>query len=644
MVQAVGGKMYRWAPLHCHSQYSLMDGLSTADDIADRCIELGYESCALTDHGTLSGTADFVQAMEAKGLKPILGNEIYLCKEDATLHNKDNRPLAHLVVLAKNLQGWKDLIRLSSETNNPKNFYYKPRIQRQNISQFSGNLISFSGHMGSELANIIFQDIRGAYRSRTYDEAKAFINPDWSRLAVNLALEYQEVFGKGNFFIEIQLIDQEALPVQKLIAEGLRWVSKKTGIPCVATADSHYCRKIDADDQRILLCSSMETTLQYIGAKIQADEDVSLGGFFRSRNYHIPSIEEMEALHSEAELRNAVEISDMCEKYSILSPPKMPIFDASINQEELLRQLCRNGWDKRIKNRVDKSKHKEYSDRVKHELEILTQAGLSGYFLIVEDFVRWGQNQGWMVLARGSGAGSLVSYLLGLTNADPLEYDLLFERFYNAGRNTKDRVALPDIDCDMPTAKRGDMIEYIKNKYGHDRVAQICTFNKMMGRGALKDVLRAHDACSFEEMNRITEFIPDESKISDDLQVMEEEQGESSIIKWALENNSKDLSDWCVLKDDGTLEGKMSKFFAQAIRLEGTKRNQSRHAGGIIIANESLPENCPMIYDKKSDQMITGYDMHGMESIGYVKFDCLGVRVLDKTMGVINLLEKGSIE
>jgi DNA polymerase-3 subunit alpha len=240
-----------------------------------------------------------------------------------------------------------------------------------------------------------------------------------------------------------------------------------------------------------------------------------------------------------------------------------------------------------------------------------------------------------------SAAGCLVSYLISITNIDPIKYNLLFERFYNEGRNTADYISMPDIDVDIPIEKREMIIQYIKDKYGSDKVSQMVTFNTIKGRGALKDVLRVYGNISFEEMNKITKNIPDESKIADDLQEMKEETGEASIIRWALENNSDKFKEWCFIDENGQLQGPLSKRFEQAIRLEGTKSNQSKHAAGIAISSEPLNELCPMVYDSKNDQLIAGMEMQDLESIGIIKFDILGVAYLDKVMTIQNLLKEG---
>ena len=234
-----------------------------------------------------------------------------------------------------------------------------------------------------------------------------------------------------------------------------------------------------------------------------------------------------------------------------------------------------------------------------------------------------------------------MSYLIGITNIDPIKYNLMFDRFYNSGRNTKDRISMPDIDVDVPINKRENIIQYIKNKYGEDKVSQMITFNTIKGRGALKDVLRVYGNISFDEMNKITKNIPDEAKIADELQEMKEETGEASIIRWALENNADGLKDYCYIDSNNTLNGPLAKRFEQAIRLEGTKSNQSKHAAGIAISASPLKDICPMIYDSKNEQMIAGMEMQDLESLGIIKFDILGVAMLDKIMTIQDLLKEG---
>ena len=357
------------------------------------------------------------------------------------------------------------------------------------------------------------------------------------------------------------------------------------------------------------------------------------------------SQEEINELHTEEEIENTKFVDGLCENYDILHKPMLPPFECEGNNpDEYLRQLCRNGWREKIDKKIPKENHQKYVDRIKYELDVLQGAGLSSYFLIVQDIVNHIRHNNWLPgPGRGSAAGCLVSYLVGITAIDPIKYNLIFDRFYNAGRNTNDRVSMPDIDVDVPIGKRETIIEYIKNKYGKEKVSQMITFNTMKGRGALKDVLRVYGNISFEEMNRITKHIPDEAKISDELQEMKEEYGESSIIRWALENNPEELKEWCHIDEETKeLKGPLAKRFEQAIRLEGTKSNQSKHAAGVVISQANLDEVCPMVYDSKNKQLIAGMEMQDLESIVVIKFDILGIAMLDKIMSIQSLLHSGS--
>jgi DNA polymerase-3 subunit alpha len=417
----------------------------------------------------------------------------------------------------------------------------------------------------------------------------------------------------------------------------------------MATADSHYPSKIDAADQRILLCSLLDTTLKQVKEKSDNGEETGLGGFFKSNNYHIPSLEEMMAIHNDEEIDNTVLIAEMCQDYKITNNPVLPNFKCpgDMDPDTYLRELCVKGWKELVTTNIPKSQQKEYSDRIKMELSVFKEAGLASYFLIVQDYCNYARSRGMLLSpGRGSGAGCMVSALIGITDkiVDPIKYGLLFERFYNAGRNAPGRISLPDIDCDFPIKQREEIVEYIRNKHGHDRVCQMVTFSRMQGRGAVKDVLRAHEACSFDEINLITNNIPDEAEIADELQLMREETGEASIVRWALENNPDGLKQWCHIKEDGTLDGPYAKLFEQAIRLEGTKRSQGKHAAGVVISASPLAEVCPMVYDKSTGFSIAGMEMADLESMGHVKFDILGVAVLDKIMGVQELVSTGKIQ
>lgn len=620
--------MKKYIPLHVHSHYSLLDGLSKPTQIANRCEQIGVSSCALTDHGSISGSVQFHKEIKSKGIKPILGCEIYISELDSNIKTKENNNLSHFIVLAKNKNGWKKLIKLISETNSIDNFYHKPRISFDKLAQFAGNdMIGFCGHLGSTIANIIQN------------------NPsDFKNKCINFISQAKTIFGEDNFFLESQLMDQENIKYQIELTNIIRDLSKITNTKVICTPDAHYCNKEDSVDQRILLCNNLKTTLVDINKKLMNDQDIPMSCFFKSDNYHILSPEEINDLHTQEEIENTLLVDSKCEEYDITDKPILPPFDCpdGFNPDEYLRQLCREGWKEKIANIIPKENHQEYVDRIKYELDILQGAGLSSYFLIVSDIVSMVRDSGWLPgPGRGSAAGCLVSYLIGITSINPIQYNLIFERFYNSGRNTADRVSMPDIDVDVPINKRENVINYIKNKYGQNKVSQMITFNTMKGRGALKEVLRVYGNISFEEMNRITKNIPDEAKIADELQEMKEDTGEASIIRWSLENSVDKLKEWCYISNDGSLAGPLAKRFEQAIRLEGTKSNQSKHAAGVVIANDDLKNICPMVFDSKNKQTIAGMEMQDLESLGIIKFDILGVAMLDKIMSISDTLKNG---
>jgi DNA polymerase-3 subunit alpha len=623
--------MSKYFPLHVHSHFSLLDGLSKPEDIASRCEEIESEGSALTDHGSISGHIQFLQKMKKVGKKPILGCEFYVCNEDATIKNDKNRKLAHLCILAKNDEGWREMVQMVSMANRPDFFYHKPRLDLDRIAQFAqnGNLLAFSGHIGSHMSNILFGD-------------NGDLSSTWRQEGVRLAKWFQNAFGKDNFRLEKQRMDHMNFPKQDIIADCIEQIHKDTGIPVVATPDAHYARQEDAEDQRVLLCSNLRTTIQ------QASKpEFGMGGFFRSRQYHIPSYEEMRQWHSAEELDNTLALAASVEDYDkILRHPVLPEFKCpeGATPDEYLRHLCREGWRAKVQGGVPQSKHDEYAKRVERELGVLQGAGLSSYFLIVSDIIDFVRKNDWLPgPGRGSAAGCLVSYLIGITAIDPMPYGLIFERFYNAGRNTEDRVSMPDVDMDVPKYAREFVIEYMRKKYGEDKVGQMVTFQTMKGRGALKDVMRAYGGISFDEMNEITKNIMEEHKIADELQKMKEETGDSSIIRWCLENTPKKLEKWCTIDDQGNFNGPLARRFEQAIRLEGTKTNTSKHAAGVVIAPEPLSMMCPMIHDKESGRSIAGFEMDDLELVGGIKFDVLGITALDKAMGVQNDLLTGEV-
>ena len=334
------GAKLNYVPLHVHSHFSLLDGLSKQDKIASRCSELDIKSCALTDHGNISGTVQFYQKLKTKNIKPILGCELYLCKDDPSIKNKNNSELSHFLVLAKNLQGWKTLIKIVSESNKPEYFYHKPRLSLAKLADFlDGNIIGICGHLGSTLSNILISD-----QNNVINNGLSFID------------RMKDIFGQDNFYLETQLFDKDLLKEQSYLTECVRRLSDVSKIKAVCTPDAHYVNKEDAVDQRILLCNNLKTTLSDINTKLLNDQQVPMECFFKSENYYILSPEEMRNIHTQEEIENTLLVDNLIEEFDILSSPKLPRFDCpkGYNPDEYLRELCRNGWRDRIISNIPK--------------------------------------------------------------------------------------------------------------------------------------------------------------------------------------------------------------------------------------------------------------------------------------------------
>jgi DNA polymerase-3 subunit alpha len=622
--------MSSYIPLHNHSHYSLQLGLSKPSDIAQRCLSIDAKSCGLTDVASISGTISFYKEMISNGIKPILGCEVFVCENDASIKNQNNQKLSRIILICKNLNGWNNLIKIMSRCNSKEFFDQKPRIDLENLRQIlsKNDLICITGYYNSSLWNTISSE----------DELKI----DWEILANNHMQILNNIFGNNNVFVELQLFDD--LHNKTKIGLELRKFCKDNNYNRLAGIESYYCLEEENVDQHILLCSNLKTTLPEISKKILSNIDTGFNHFFNSSSYYILSNEKMIELYDETELQNTFIIDKMCESFSPLNKPILPKFEYPKeykSESEYLRQLCREGWRLKIEPNIPKDQQQAYVERIKQELLVLEGAGLSSYFLIVRDILHFIRSNGWLPgPGRGSAAGCLVSYLIGITCIDPIKYNLLFERFYNAGRNSKDRISMPDIDVDVPMMQREAVIQYIKDKYGEGRVSQMITFNTLKGRGALKEVLRVYNNMSFEEMNNITKYIPDEAKIADELQEIKEEEGSASIIRWTLENSGDKLKDWCYIDENNQLSGPLAKRFEQAIRLEGTKYNQSKHAAGVAIAAKDLDNICPMIYDTKTEQNIAGLEMNDLEALGVIKFDILGIALLDKLMSINSYTER----
>lgn len=490
-----------------------------------------------------------------------------------------------ITLLAKNLTGWKNLLYLFSQFEKKDGVY---RLTLEHIQCFAdvNNLICIVEHCNDfEL---------------------------WEQMFKHIYLGITQVHKHENIETD-----------------------KKVAFPKL-----FYFNDEDYIYQRILLCNYLKATFASYKEHIIKQQKYDTLQYFEHTNYYYDKF--MYSGMPEA-VKKTYEIFDMCESYDILKKPEIPVIDCgNQTQNEKLRQLCREGWKYKIQGRIKNTK--PYEERIKYELKVVEEVGLAGYFLIVADILDYIKKNGWLAgPGRGSAAGSLISYLTNITQVDPIKYGLLFSRFYNEGRVTKDKISLPDIDIDVPKDKRETIIEYIKSKYGHEHVAQICTFGSIKGSGALKAVFRAYGGINAVDQNNITKHIPQEAKIAGDLQLMKEAGEEVSIIRWALINNRKKLEQWCFIDDDGNLQGPLAKRFEQAINLEKIKVTLSKHAAGLVIGNRPLVEMCPLIRDK-NDKLMSGLEMEDLEAIGLMKLDILGMAVFTKIQKFKDILSTIGID
>ena len=597
----------KWGSHKNFSHYTIGESISKPDQIIQRCVDLKLDFFSLTDR-SLNGFIPLLKAKKknkaAKDLKINVGMQF-----------------GRSILIAKNLDGYKRLIKLYSYGDKGEDLFCKDLI------------------MIRDWTDCIFEEnLNQALLSNSVEECKKLVVKGWNeRIEKDLQL-LKEKMGDAVYF-GIQLIDIETNPINEVIARGLRWIDKNR---CVAVAESCYINQNENKDQWITLCSKMKTTLPKVKDELEKPENIELAKYFKSNEYYIRNEDSLEDLYTEIELENSIKIQEQIEEFDVFSKPILPKFPCpqELNSDEYLKQLCREGWKEKIAGKIPKEKHQEYGNRIKHELEVLQGAGLSDYFLILTDLALFCRERGyWYGPARGSAAGCMTAYLSGITAIDPIPFGLIFERFYNAGRNTKDRVSFPDIDFDIETRYKEDLINYLKEKYSENNVAQIGTFGRSMGRGILTDVLTVHAVFSPADIKRVTKILPDESAIADDLNEMKEDDGDSSIVRWSLENQANQLRDYCHLNKDGVCEGQYAKYFEQAMRLEGIIRSEGTHAAGVLIWPENITNSFPTRIDKKGRTVVT-YGMYEIESCGGIKLDILGLNILDKmhcTEDLINL-------
>ncbi len=573
--------------LHCHTDYSLLDGACEISQLMDTAAAQKMPAVAMTDHGNLFGAVQFYNTAKAKGIHPIIGCEVYVSQEGRLTRSENDR-YNHLVLLCENQEGYRNLIDLVS-TAFLEGFYYKPRIDKELLSAHSKGLIAMSACLRGDINETLLAD--------RYDEAR------------RLAYTYQDIFGRGNFFLEIQ---DHGLEQDKRVAPQINRLSSETGIPLVATNDAHYLCRDDARAHEILMCIQTGKTMSD-PARMHWDHP----------DFYLKSRAEMMQLFGELEdsLDRTWEIAQRCQVHLEKIKEPFPRFDvpAAHSTDTYFEFVARQGFEKR-RPRLEtlraqgKLKHDlaEYTDRLDREIRMIQQMKFSGYFLIVWDFIRFAKSRSIPVgPGRGSAAGSLVSYGMQITDIDPLEYGLLFERFLNP-----ERISMPDIDIDFCMNRRGEVIQYVTEKYGREQVAQIITFNTLQARAAIKDVGRVLDM-SFADVDRITKLVPNVLNISLD-DAIKAEPGFDELSR----------------KDQ-----RVADILQVARRLEGLARNCSVHAAGVVISPQPLKDLVPL-YKTNKDEIVTQYDMNGLEKLSLLKMDFLGLTTLTLIDDAIKLIEK----
>ena len=567
-----------FAHLHVHTEYSLLDGSNKIHEYVARVKELGMNSAAITDHGVMFGCIDFYRAAKAAGIKPILGCEVYVApgsRFDREAGQTENR-YYHLVLLAENNQGYQNLMKIVSKAF-IDGFYYKPRVDLELLEEYHEGIIALSACLAGEVAKNLTRGF--------YEEAK------------KAALRYQEIFGEGNFFLEMQ---DHGIPEQQRVNQQLLRMHQETGIELVVTNDVHYTYDTDVEAHDILLCVQTGKRLQ--------DEDRMR---YEGGQYYVKSPEEMLKLfpYIPEALENTQKIADRCDVEIEFGVTKLPKFDvpAPYTSWEYLNKLCYDGLKERYTENLD-----ELGKRLEYELGVIQKMGYVDYFLIVWDFIRFARDHDIMVgPGRGSAAGSLVSYTLGITKLDPIKYDLLFERFLNP-----ERVSMPDIDVDFCFERRQEVIDYVVEKYGKDRVVQIVTFGTMAARGVIRDVGRVMDL-PYAQCDSIAKMIPTELNIT---------------IDKALKMNPELRT---LYETDETVK----KLIDMSRRLEGLPRHTSMHAAGVVISQKSVDEYVPL--SRASDgSIVTQFTMTTLEELGLLKMDFLGLRTLTVIQNAVKLAEQ----
>ncbi len=562
--------------LHLHTDYSMLDGACDVEKLCEHVQRQGMSAVAMTDHGNMFGAVHFVNAAHKAGVKPIVGCELYVCKKDDHRSPPEGDTYNHLVVLAENEEGYRNLVRITSEAS-LHGFYYKPRISKKFLAEHSRGLIGLSGCLKGEVAERLTENNFTAAR-----EAAGF---------------FREIFGRDNFFLEIQ---DQGLEMEHRIHPGLLRLEQETGIPLVATNDSHYLCEDDAHAQDVMVC--IQT-----GKSIREENRMK----FQGNQFFVKNAAEMEQVFRDtpSALTRTVEIAERCSmRLEKVSSP-FPEFTVppGFTIDSYFEHVTRQGFARRLEvlsglkqqGRLKKPLS-DYEPRLNREVQIIQQMKYAGYFLIVWDFIRYARdNQIPVGPGRGSAAGALVAYSLGITDIDPLQHELLFERFLNP-----ERVSMPDIDIDFCMNRRGEVISYVTQKYGRENVAQIITFGTMQAKAAIKDVGRAMDI-PYPDVDRIAKMVPAQLNIT-----LTQSLKDSPQMQQAYENDAQ-----------------VRELLDTALKLEGLVRNAGVHAAGVVIAPRPLIELVPL-HRTKNNEIVTAFDMNAIEKLGLLKMDFLGLTTL----------------
>lgn len=581
----------KFVHLHLHSHYSLLDGLTKIPDLVKRVVEQGGEAVALTDHGVMYGAIEFYKECRAAGIKPIIGNEVYMTagKMSDREIRRGGRDYFHLTLLAKNLDGYRNLMKLTTEAH-LRGFYYKPRVDYQTLEKYADGLVAMSGCLKGEIPQAIIAD--------DLEKAKT------------LALWHKRVFG-DDYYLELQ--SHPNLSDQQKVNDALIALSQELNIPLVATADSHYLNVDDAEAHDVLLCVQTAARLADINRMSMKDEQ-----------YHVKEPQEIiEAFkHIPEAIENTVKIAEKCNLEIPMGEYIFPNFEPPGKKsiDDYFTEQFKAG----LKSRFGENPSQVVQERADYEVSVIAQMGYKSFFLVVADFVNWAKNQGIVVgPGRGSCASSIVAYSLGITEVDPLEHNLLFERFLNP-----ERVTMPDFDIDFADDRRGEVVEYVRGKYGHDKVAQIITFGTMASRAAVRDVGRVL-GMPYNEVDRIAKLIPPP------------QQGKFTPLKQHIEG----VGELKAIYEGG--EG-AKRLLDLSMKLEGTIRHASVHAAGVVIGDKDLTNYAPVQYSPSDDKiLVTQYSMYPLESIGLLKMDFLGLKnltIIKNTLRIIRKIHEKEID